>query len=64
MKTFLVITSGFGKQLYLAETAEAAIEEFRKYVAYVEELNGYECGPQETIVLQVRRIGLLMNHKK
>jgi hypothetical protein len=63
MKIFQVNTTGFGRQLYLAETAEAAIEEFKKFVARCDKLNGVETSPTDTVILAVRRLGIVVNFK-
>lgn len=63
MRIFQVNSSGFGKQFFLAETVEGAIDEFKKFVARCDKLNGSETPSTDTVILQVRRLGLLSNPK-
>jgi len=63
MKIFQLNSTGFGRQFYLAETVEDAIEEFKKEVARCDKLNGSETSPADTVILSVRRLGRVANSK-
>jgi hypothetical protein len=63
MKAFQLTSTGFGKQIFLAETVEGAIDEFRADVARCDKLNGQETSSADTVILQVRRIGTVINQK-
>lgn len=63
MRIFQVSSTGFGKQFYLAETVEGAIEEFKKHMERCDKLNGQESASTETVILAVRRLGLVINFK-
>jgi len=61
MRIFQVNSTGFGKQLFHAETVENAIDEFKKFVERCDKLNGSETSPTDTVILQVRRLGMVVN---
>jgi|GEM_PF-4525504 len=63
MKIFQVVTKGFGRLLFAAETAEGAIDEFRKHVERCDKFNNCESTSEDTAIISVRRLGLLINHK-
>lgn len=63
MKIFQVTSSGFGKELFAAETVETAIGEFKANVERLDGINGSETSPADTVIISVRRLGTLINHK-
>ena len=63
MKIFQVTSSGFGRQCFLADTAEAAIDEFKAHVAACDKMNRSETSSADTVILSVRRLGTVINHK-
>ena len=63
MKAFQVTSSGFGRQLFLAETVEGAIGEFNKHAEKCAKQNQEEVSPADTVITSVRKIGLVLNHQ-
>lgn len=62
MKIFQVTSSGFGRQLFLAETCEGAISEFNKHAEKCAKQNQEEVSPADVVVTAVRKLGLVINH--
>lgn len=62
MKIFQVTSSGFGRQLFLAETVQGAIEEFNREVDRCDKLNKTETSPSDTVITSVRKLGHVANY--
>jgi len=61
MKIFQVTSSGFGRQMFLAETVDGAISEFNKHAEKCAKQNKEEVSAADTVVTSVRKLGFVLN---
>jgi len=64
MKAWAVTSVGFGRQIFLAGTAEDAIAAYHQHVARCEKNNGEEFPSTDKTITAVRTLGMVVNINK